>query len=431
MDRALKLLIVPSVLGFLVAAVLGLLLAELWQAAAIGVEALNGAVYDRAMEDRVYHDRIMEAVSGATDAMLLVVAGIVWVFATGWFLSCWRTPVAEVGAVRGLRSRWGMDLPAGVARRSCGGRLRRRTGLATRDADRAAAAAVHLPLPGAVLHGDLLRGGRSRHPPGLPCGHSVEQMAIVVNLILGLGGTGAKVVESFVHLCASGLGPPPGRGGLHRPGPVERQYVAGSHHARPVRRGARGVADGGRRAPRAGLQPAPHQTRSPPRRRRPRRLPLGAAERERCEPRRPHQLQPDAPRELPGIGARALPRRARVAHASERGLSGTAPRRVGGPANAAGGRWVLAFPRRGSAQRQGGSKGLSLRLGVRGHRRRRPSHAGSAAAPSGGRGTTTVAYGRGADAAVLHIRAAGGPGGERRRRSRTAAAVTVRPAVLP
>jgi len=30
----------------------------------------------------------------------------------------------------------------------------------------------------------------------------------VVNLILGLGGTGAKLVESFVHLCAAGLGPP-------------------------------------------------------------------------------------------------------------------------------------------------------------------------------------------------------------------------------
>ena len=30
----------------------------------------------------------------------------------------------------------------------------------------------------------------------------------MVNLILGLGGTGAKVVESFVHLCAAGLGPP-------------------------------------------------------------------------------------------------------------------------------------------------------------------------------------------------------------------------------
>ena len=114
MDRALKLLIVPSVLGFLVAAVLGLLLAELWQAAAIDVGALNGAVYDRAMEDRVYHDRIMEAVGAATDTMLLVAAGVVWVFATGWFIACWRTPVAEVGAVRRLRSRWGWTCLFGV-----------------------------------------------------------------------------------------------------------------------------------------------------------------------------------------------------------------------------------------------------------------------------------------------------------------------------
>ena len=29
----------------------------------------------------------------------------------------------------------------------------------------------------------------------------------MANLILGLGGTGAKVVESFIHLCATGLGP--------------------------------------------------------------------------------------------------------------------------------------------------------------------------------------------------------------------------------
>ena len=30
----------------------------------------------------------------------------------------------------------------------------------------------------------------------------------MVNLVLGLGGTGARLVESFVHLCAAGLGPP-------------------------------------------------------------------------------------------------------------------------------------------------------------------------------------------------------------------------------
>ena len=35
-----------------------------------------------------------------------------------------------------------------------------------------------------------------------------ERVAAVVNLVLGLGGTGARLVESFVHLCAAGLGPP-------------------------------------------------------------------------------------------------------------------------------------------------------------------------------------------------------------------------------
>lgn len=106
MDRAVKLLIVPSLLGFVVAAVLGLALAQLWQTVAVGVDNLNSQVYDRAMDDRVYHDRIMEEVGGATDTILLLVATIVWMTACGWFAACWRTPIAEVGAVRGLRSRW-------------------------------------------------------------------------------------------------------------------------------------------------------------------------------------------------------------------------------------------------------------------------------------------------------------------------------------
>lgn len=114
MDRAVKLLIVPSLLGFVVAASLGLLLAELWQAAAVGVDNLNSQVFDRAMEDRAYHDRIMEEVSGATDTILLVVAAIVWLTAMGWFLACWRTRIAEVGAVRRLRPRWGWTCLIGL-----------------------------------------------------------------------------------------------------------------------------------------------------------------------------------------------------------------------------------------------------------------------------------------------------------------------------
>ena len=114
MDRVRNLLIVPSLLGFVVAAGLGLLLAGLWQATAVDVDNLNRQVYDRAMEDRAYHDRIMEEVSGATDTLLLVVAAVVWMTATGWFFLCLKKPIAEVGAVRSLRSRWGWTAVCGL-----------------------------------------------------------------------------------------------------------------------------------------------------------------------------------------------------------------------------------------------------------------------------------------------------------------------------
>ena len=106
MDRAFKLWIAPSLLGIVVAAVLGFLLAALWQAAAVGVDSLDRQLFERAMEDRAYHDRIMAEVSGATDTLLLAVAAVVWLTATAWFAACWWTPLSEVGAVRRLRTRW-------------------------------------------------------------------------------------------------------------------------------------------------------------------------------------------------------------------------------------------------------------------------------------------------------------------------------------
>ncbi len=114
MDCAFKLWIAPSLLGFVVAAVLGFLLAVLWQAAAGGVDSLDRQVYERAMEDRVYHDRIMAELSGATDTLLLAVAAVVWLTAMAWFAACWRTPVAEVGAVRRLRPRWSQTCLGGL-----------------------------------------------------------------------------------------------------------------------------------------------------------------------------------------------------------------------------------------------------------------------------------------------------------------------------
>ncbi len=106
MDRAIKLWIVPSVIGLAVTAALGFSLTALWRAAAVDVDDLNPQLHERAMEDRVYHDRIMAEVSVAADTLLFTVAAVVWLTAVLWFLSCWRTSPADVGAVSHLRSRW-------------------------------------------------------------------------------------------------------------------------------------------------------------------------------------------------------------------------------------------------------------------------------------------------------------------------------------
>ena len=114
MDRAFKLWIVPSVIGLVVTAVLSFSLAALWRAAAIDVDYLNPQTRERALEDRVYHDRIMAEVSGAADTLLLTVAAVVWLTAVLWFLGCWRTSPAEVGAVSHLRSRWRLTGATGM-----------------------------------------------------------------------------------------------------------------------------------------------------------------------------------------------------------------------------------------------------------------------------------------------------------------------------
>ena len=114
MDRAFKLWIVPSVIGLAVTATLGFSLTALWRAAAVDVDYLNPQAHERAMEDRVYHDRIMAEVSAAADTLLLTVAAMVWLTAVLWFLSCWRTSPAEVGAVSRLRSRWRLTGATGM-----------------------------------------------------------------------------------------------------------------------------------------------------------------------------------------------------------------------------------------------------------------------------------------------------------------------------
>lgn len=106
MDRVLKVLIQPSLLALVVAGGSGLLLAEAWKSATIDADNLNSQIYDRAMADRGYYDGIMEQVSGTTDTILIIVAIETWLTALVWFFACWRTPIAEVGAARRLRSRW-------------------------------------------------------------------------------------------------------------------------------------------------------------------------------------------------------------------------------------------------------------------------------------------------------------------------------------
>ena len=114
MDLAFKLWIVPSVIGLAVTAALGFSLTALWRPAAVDVDYLNPQAHERAMEDRVYHDRIMAEVGAAADTLLLTVAGVVWLTAVLWFLSCWRTPLADVGAVTRLRSRWRLTGATGM-----------------------------------------------------------------------------------------------------------------------------------------------------------------------------------------------------------------------------------------------------------------------------------------------------------------------------
>ena len=203
MDRAFKLWIAPSLLGLVVAAVLGFLLAELWQAVAVGVDNLDRQVYERAMEDRVYHDRIMAEVSGATDTLLLAVAAVVWGTAMAWFAACWRTPVAEVGAVRRLRSRWGLTLSGRIGPRLPGGRLRRRVGLPTLRPDHASPVAPALPVPPALLRPDLLRDRGALYAPGVPPRTSLEQVAHVANL-MGAALLRRRLFRLFIGVFARG-----------------------------------------------------------------------------------------------------------------------------------------------------------------------------------------------------------------------------------
>ena len=72
-------------------------------------------IYDRVMEDRSDHDLVMESIESAA---VWPAAGVALVFlcaAAGWFLKCWRTPIATIGAARRLRGWWLWLLLCGLA----------------------------------------------------------------------------------------------------------------------------------------------------------------------------------------------------------------------------------------------------------------------------------------------------------------------------
>ena len=114
MDRAFKFWIAPSMIGLAVTAALSFLLALLWRTAVVDVDSLVPQVHERAMEDLVYHDRIIAEVNAAADTLLLTVGAVVWLTTVLWFAGCWRKPPAEVGAVLRQRSRWRTTGAAGM-----------------------------------------------------------------------------------------------------------------------------------------------------------------------------------------------------------------------------------------------------------------------------------------------------------------------------
>ena len=106
MNRDFQLLIKPSLLGLVIAAAIGFGLSVLWGTQVINPEGLNPDIYDRAMQDRVYHDRVMAEVRQETTTVLLTVAVFAWMASATWFILCWKRPVAEVGNPRRMRSHW-------------------------------------------------------------------------------------------------------------------------------------------------------------------------------------------------------------------------------------------------------------------------------------------------------------------------------------
>ena len=105
MNRAMSVLVWPSLVAFVALAATGLGLALIHQANATP-DDLNVRIYERAMEDRTYLDRIMEEVRGGMAVVVFSVAVVVWLMVVGWFLLCWKKPIEAIGAPRRMRPTW-------------------------------------------------------------------------------------------------------------------------------------------------------------------------------------------------------------------------------------------------------------------------------------------------------------------------------------
>lgn len=67
---------------------------------------LDSDTRDRVMEDRSYHDVVMELIESEAVLPAAVVALAFWCAAAGWFFITCRRPIATIGSARRLRREW-------------------------------------------------------------------------------------------------------------------------------------------------------------------------------------------------------------------------------------------------------------------------------------------------------------------------------------
>ena len=105
-NRVVQVLLKPVFLGLVAAAVLAFGLTEMWKAMSVSESFLTQNVLEIARQDANLWRRQMDGLHRTADKILYLAAGIVWIAAMVWFFVCWCIRIAQVGAVRRLRSHW-------------------------------------------------------------------------------------------------------------------------------------------------------------------------------------------------------------------------------------------------------------------------------------------------------------------------------------